>query len=373
MRVAFISTVHGHSWPGSEFVWGDTARCLLEQGHQVFARCSVDFKASPVLCKLIEKGLIYDPAGFVSSRMTRLKEKFFDPLARLRNWQADVIVVSAGSAFDISYSFALSQFLLKTDIPFIPVCHFNAETFWVDGRIRKIMRKIYSQAAAAVFVSQDNHRITERQLAMTIQNYHIIPPPLPVWLDKPLAWPDFDGDCWNLACVARLEPQWKGQDVLFELLSYPEWRARNWCLNLYGEGEDKEYLQDLVEYYNLTERVNFVGFVKDRTKIWLTNHIQVFPTRGEGGPMVLTEGMICGRPAVITNCGNVREYVEDGVDGFISQFATPDIFSVAMERAWGRRNDWQIMGIKAHEKIKKSVSQIEPSATLIELINKYKK
>ena len=366
MRVAFISTVHGHGWPGSEFLWGETAGKLLEQGHQVFARCSEDFRDSKALCNLVARGLVYDSSRSVSSRWQRLKEKIVDPLGRLRNWKSDVVVVSAGSAFDVSYSPPLARFLLKSGVPFIPICHFNAETFWVDADNREIMRKIYDKAAASVFVCSDNHRITERQLAQRITNFRVIKPPLPVKLESPLPWPD--EDCWDFACVARWESRWKGQDVLFEVLARPEWLKRNWRLNLYGDGAEEGYLRDLAKHFGIADRVNFVGFVKDRTEIWRKNHIQVFPTRGEGGPMVLTESMACGRVAVIVNCGNAREYVEDGVDGFLAAFATPEIFAVALERAWERRHEWKDMGILAHGGIAR-LGDFDSSKDLIELLD----
>jgi glycosyltransferase involved in cell wall biosynthesis len=134
---------------------------------------------------------------------------------------------------------------------------------------------------------------------------------------------------------------------------------------------EEGYLRDLAQHFGIADRVNFVGFVEDRTQIWRDNHIQLFPTRGEGGPMVLTEGMACGRVAVIAHCGNAREYVEDGVDGFLAEFATPEIFAAALERAWVRRHEWQTMGIQAHEKILRLSLNENPSDLLIEMIHKH--
>jgi glycosyltransferase involved in cell wall biosynthesis len=367
MRVAFISTVHGHGWPGSEFLWGETAGKLLDQGQEVFARCSADFRNSKVLQGLIGKGLCYEPVQPRYSRIQRLAGRFFDPMAKLKSWNPELVVVSAGSAFDISYSPPLARFLLESGIPFIPICHFNAETFWVDESSRSVMQKIYKKSAVSVFVSADNHRITERQLALKIENFHLIRPPFPFVLGEPLPWPEVVDECWNFACVARLESRWKGQDVLFEVLGRPEWKQRQWKLNLYGEGSEEGYLRNLAQHYGINERVIFHGFVSDRSEIWRNNHIQVFPTRGEGGPMVLTEGMACGRVAVIANCGNAREYVEEGVDGFLAAFATPEVFADALERAWERRHEWKNMGILAHLRIARQCD-FDPSKDLIELL-----
>jgi glycosyltransferase involved in cell wall biosynthesis len=369
MKVAFISTVHGLGWPGSEFLWGETAGKLLDQGQEVFARCSVDFQNSKVLRSLLDKGLCYDPVQPTFSRIARLISRFFKPLSKLRAWNPELVVVSAGSAFDISYSPPLARFLLESGIPFIPICHFNAETFWVDESSRTVMQRIYEKAAVSVFVSADNHRITERQLALKIEKFHVIRPPFPLVLDGPLPWPEVVDECWNFACVARLESRWKGQDVLFEVLGRPEWKQRQWKLNLYGEGSEEGYLRNLAQHYGINERVVFHGFVSDRSEIWRNNHIQVFPTRGEGGPMVLTEGMMAGRCALISDCGNAKEYVQDGVDGFLTDFATPEIFSRGLELAWARKEDWRAMGITASKKIAKFAHAENPVGMLMRIIS----
>ena len=369
MRIAFISTVHGHSWPGSEYLWAATAELLLAKGHHVYVQCSAGFFSSKPLQDLISKGLFYEPIQPTKSRIQRLIGRCFDSFGRLKKWNPDLVVVSAGSAFDISYQPALAKFLLESPVPFIPICHFNAETFWVEESNRLTMRRVYEKAARSVFVCADNHRITERQLALKIEKFHVIRPPFPLVLDKPLPWPDENDDCWNFACVARLESRWKGQDVLLEVLARPEWRERRWKLNLYGEGAEEVYLKALARHYGIESKVIFRGFVNDRSEIWRNNHIQIFPTRGEGGPMVLTEGMMAGRCAVITDCGNASVYVSDGVDSFLVDFPTAACFSQAMEVAWAHRGEWEEMGRAAHRKISQLVSEICPSEELLSILN----
>lgn len=366
MRIGFISTVHGHSWPGSEYLWADTAGLLLADKHQVYARCSSGFSEAKPLRKLLSKGLIYEPAQPPHSRIQRLTARVFDPLAKLKAWKPDLLVVSAGSAFDIAYQPALAKYLLETEVPFIPICHFNAETFWVDAGNRATMRRVYEKSATSVFVCADNHRITERQLALKIDKFHVIRPPFPLVLENPLPWPE--SDCWNFACVARLESRWKGQDVLFEVLGEGDWRNRDWKLNLYGEGCEEVYLKNLARHYGIADRVVFHGFVSNRAEIWQGNHIQLFPTRGEGGPMVLTEGMMAGRCAVISDCGNTREYIQNGKDGFICDFPTANGFARTLEDAWARRSDWRAMGELAHIKIKKLMPKLSAAEELIKVI-----
>ena len=367
MKIGFISTVHGHPWPGSEYLWAATANELLAKGHRVYAQCSVDFKNSPHLKKLIYSGLNYEPIKPINSRFERIRQKILDPYQKLKNWKPDLVVVSAGSAFDVSYIPKLSNYLLAENIPYILFCQFNAEGFWIDEGNRKTMQKIYNKSRFSGFLSTDNHRITERQLAQKINNSIVIRPPFPLQLEEPLPWPIVKNDEWHFACVARLESRWKGQDVLFEVLAQPQWKKRGWRLNLYGEGAERDYLEKLALHYGIADRVFFVGFVSDRSEIWRNNHIQVFPTRGEGGPMVLTEGMMAGRAVVISDCGNASFYVNDGVDGFLVEFPTAQCFSKTLEKAWEARNQWQEMGLFAHRKLK-ALEHTAPEKELMDFI-----
>lgn len=87
--------------------------------------------------------------------------------------------------------------------------------------------------------------------------------------------------------------------------------------------------------------------------------------------MVLTEGMMAGRCAVISDCGNAREYVQDGVDGFICDFPTGFEFAKTLENAWTRRTEWRKMGELAHRKISQLVSEICPSEELLSILIHY--
>ena len=84
--------------------------------------------------------------------------------------------------------------------------------------------------------------------------------------------------------------------------------------------------------------------------------------------MVLTEGMMAGRPVVITDCGNAPLYVTHGLDGFLVDFPTAAGFSNAMEVAWERRAYWQEMGKAAHRKVSQHVSLVSPYEELLKIL-----
>lgn len=370
MKVAFVSTVQGHKWPGSEYLWSACAGQLLAGGHRVFVGVSRDFRGAASLDKLRAAGAAVEFISPGFGRLARIRQKITPAYQSLEKFQPDLLVVSSGSAYDPFYLSALGKFLAATQVPFVFICHFNAETFWVDEPMRASMANLYGRAEKSVFVSHENLRLTERQLAMAIPRAEVIVPPLCVHAAEPLAWPETPAaGPWRLACVARLEPRWKGQDVLLEVLASERWRERDYRLDLFGQGAEEVYLRRLVKFYRLEDKVCFAGFAAPE-KIWREHHLQVLAARGEGGPMVVTEGMICGRIAVTTRCGFTPEYIADGETGFLADFATPASFGAALERAWDRRAEWQEMGRRAHAAIQARRSDFNAPDRLLQLILK---
>jgi glycosyltransferase involved in cell wall biosynthesis len=368
MKIGFISTVHGHQWPGSEYIWAACAEQLLAQKHEVLACVSVDLRSARPLQDLQGKGVAVHFVERSTGRIGRIRQKYFNPLNKLQTASLDQVIISAGSPYDPIYWPVLGEFLRTTRVPFIFIGHFNAETFWVDDGMRSTMKEIFEKAAASVFVCLENYRLAERQLGCAIPNVTIIAEPLQANLPEPLPWPERkDNQPWRLACVARLEPRWKGQDVLFEILADSKWKERNYLLNLFGQGAEEGYLRRLCKHYGLENQVKFAGYTAPEN-IWREHHIQILATRGEGGPMVITEGMMCGRAAITTRCGFNGDYIHDGQNGFLADFAVPECFGRKMEEAWNRREEWKAMGVQAHNSIKQRLDDFKAPERLLKLI-----
>jgi glycosyltransferase involved in cell wall biosynthesis len=153
----------------------------------------------------------------------------------------------------------------------------------------------------------------------------------------------------QLAVVGNLIVSHKGQDILLAVLQSPKWRGRDWVLNIYGDGPDRGYLQDLVTFYRLEGRVVFHGRVDDIRQLWSGNHLLVMPSHMEGMPLAIVEAMLCGRPCVVTDVGGATEWIDDGVSGFVASAASERSLDGALDRAWEVRGQWEEIGRRAHE------------------------
>ena len=137
---------------------------------------------------------------------------------------------------------------------------------------------------------------------------------------------------------------------VLQALATPEWKERNWRLDLFGSGSDERYIQDVIRYFGLEDRVALCGYEREFRKIWMDHHLHILISRAEGLALALIESMFCGRPAVVTRTGGNHELVRDNKDGFVSAGENPEIIRETLERAWINRKRWPEMGEAAFQR-----------------------
>jgi len=108
----------------------------------------------------------------------------------------------------------------------------------------------------------------------------------------------------------------------YVLERYPKAR-----LLIVGDGPDREFLQSRAEAEGVTDSVIFAGF-QQRTRPFLeTMDLQLLPSRTEGLPLVLVEGMFASRPIIATDVAGSNEVVVDGETGFLVSVGEPEILA----------------------------------------------
>src|SRR5262249_42031882 len=154
-------------------------------------------------------------------------------------------------------------------------------------------------------------KLAEKQIGCELPNAEIVWNPFNVDFQASPPWPPLaPNGALHLACVARLHPPSKGQDILLEVLAGSSWDARQWQLNLYGQGPMRNSLERMAQRLGLRDRIVMCGYV-DPKEIWELNHVLIMPSRYEGLPLAMIEAMLCGRPVVATDVAGHSEVVED--------------------------------------------------------------
>lgn len=125
--------------------------------------------------------------------------------------------------------------------------------------------------------------------------------------------------CKNKQCIAigRLDYQ-KGFDLLIEAWSIIHKQAPDWTLNIFGDGNKKDELTQLINKKNLQNVIKLKHASKDIDKEFLKSSIFLFSSRFEGFGMALLEALSYGLPAVSFACKcGPKDLIQNNENGFL--------------------------------------------------------
>lgn len=380
VNIAFLTTMKGVPWGGSELLWAAAAKSALGQGHNVLMVVFDWSEAQPPVAQLLEAGAsVIARKRMVSRALWRraLRRIGFERwvsrweqqwVTRLRKWSPDVVCISQGNTYEVFHDTGTLQLLRQTERPVVHICHLNNEFHVPSDNLQIQARNSFKKAARVLFVARENMEAAERQLATRFVNALVVRNPVNLfgWAEYP-DYPHAARDHLCLAVVARLDVKYKGHDLLLKVLSDSKWKKRSWSLHIYGKGKDDAYIRQLIDLYGLADKVEMVGHVDDVKSIWAENHLLVLPSRAEGTPLALVEAMLMARPAVVTDVGGHAEWVAEGENGFLAEGFTVRSIGAAMERAWKIRDRLERMGEKAREFALNNVDA-DPGGTLVSIL-----
>lgn len=377
MRIAYISFIKD-PWGGSEELWARSAEEALKQGHEVIINAVKLNVPSPRLEAFAKMGAkVQYRRGFINPAWSR-KERIFrkillfvqdrlsNPFDAVLRSKPDIVVYT-GAAYSMLLNKALFRPLMAGRSPYINIIQVNSEYGRpINNEEAAQLRDVYANASLNLFVSHRNLKTAERHILTEIPHAKVVRNPVNLDDKGIVPFPSQEQDV-RVAIVANLLVNHKGQDLAFELLSYPKWRERAVSLHLYGSGHDQGYLTELARYFNIEDRVVFHGRVTDIREVWSDNHLMLLPSLNEGTPLALVEAMLCGRPSVVTDVGDNAYWIRHGTDGFIAGGANINALDEALENAWTRRPDWASIGQSAHERALSMIDP-QPGRTLLNLI-----
>ena len=126
--------------------------------------------------------------------------------------------------------------------------------------------------------------------------------------------------------VGRLNIRFKRQDVLLRAFAKLNDRYNEWILCFYGDGVDREKLEQLSKFLKISDRVKFYGKVSDVNERLIKDGIFVLSSDTEGLPNALMEAMALGMPVISTDCspGGARFLIENGVNGLLTERSSED-------------------------------------------------
>lgn len=132
--------------------------------------------------------------------------------------------------------------------------------------------------------------------------------------------------------VGRLEQQ-KGFDRLIECWHEVAKLHPDWLLDIYGEGSQRQILENKIACLELNRQVRLCGRGKNMMEIYPNYSLHLMSSHYEGQPMVMIEAQACGLPSVTFNFQyGASDIIRNGENGMIVQQDDTEAFITAIEK-----------------------------------------
>lgn len=363
VKVCVIPTIRDFPWGAPGKCTGQLVTELLRAGHEVqLFVAPIDF-GSQQARELAEQGAniqrLPDAEGEyiklrqLRRRLDRVTGRAQSLLSMVCKFGPGHIFVNQGGtwcAADEPFKEVLARYRGRYSL----VCHSIGGEDSLDVDLLRKADDLARNARKIFFNSRWLNACAEKQIRRDIPNaayFQINPGPNFDRLDWPKTSPEA-----RLAMVTRLDCHVKGLDLAVQamaLLNRQSLRAR---LDIFGDGFDKEILQQLVREAGEAAGVSLMGGAQDVSAVWQDHEMLLMPSRTEGLGLAMLEAMSCGRPVLRTPLGGCEEWIEDGVNGFVCPQADVESLEETLEKALAVRDRWHEMGLAAHAKIKRQLN-----------------
>lgn len=191
-------------------------------------------------------------------------------------------------------------------------------------RRQRLERWASQQASAVVCVSAAVGDYARDEVKIPAEKLVVIPNAIEVEkqrLATPLEWSTIGMPASRVAilCAGRLHRQ-KGLDWLLKTMPAVFERLPAHDLVIVGTGPEESRLREQARQLKIADRVHFVGWRGDIPRLMAAASQLVLPSRWEGMPNVVLEGMAAGLPVVATDTHGVRELLGPDSDAQTVQF-----------------------------------------------------
>lgn len=372
--IVFVNDVHGSRQSGCQVLW---ARSALHLKESLTARVGLAFRSGscPDLDEVVrllgagcqhflEKTDLPSMPTRIIRRLLRRKtivDARFATLSWLDSLKPDLVVICQSGCVGVDF---WGHRLRKRDLRYVTLTQCADVHMWLPDDENDLLREGYLGAQRNYFVSEGNLRIVETMIGAPLENGTVICNSFRATFDQAFSWPTQDSTL-RMACVARLYPPAKGQDLLLKVLAGDKWKSRDIHLSLVGSGSCLRSLQRLVNNLGLESKVSFTGHVEDISTVWKQHHLLVMPSRYEGMPLAILEALLQGRPCVTTDVAGHAEYITDGQNGFLAEAPTVKHLDDALELAWQKRGELEEMGKQAYARAHQQIPA-DPAARFAE-------
>lgn len=162
----------------------------------------------------------------------------------------------------------------------------------------------------------------------------------------------------------------KGHEFLVDAMSAVAKSNAHAVAGICGAGPLQEPLQAQIERLGLQGRVRLLGQWDSIPDLLAASDVFVLPSRWEGLPMALLEGMMAGLPVIAAQVEGVEEVVQPGEHGLLVPLESPAELAQAILQLLGSPEDRKRMGKAARERVLNSYTTDRMCKAYLQVIEK---
>jgi glycosyltransferase involved in cell wall biosynthesis len=182
-------------------------------------------------------------------------------------------------------------------------------------------------------------------------------------------------DAFRLGYFGRLK-KYKSVDHLIRAMDILRRQYPGIRLDIIGDGDDKQRLEELSAELGLNDCITFHGFIPEAAKAPLLQkmHLVVNTSSKEGWGLTVVEANACGAPVVAADVPGLRDSVVDSSTGLLYEYGNIDEMVTRIKRIldseetrnslrrnaldWAASFDWEIAADKTLELMLASIDRL---------------
>jgi len=145
------------------------------------------------------------------------------------------------------------------------------------------------------------------------------------------------GTSKKFLAVGRFSHLHKGFDLLIEAFRIFAEKNQEWTLDIVGEGPEEPMYRELINKYQLGDRIKIHPFTNHIQQYYSEAQVYVLSSRWEGFGLVLVEAMVHGLPVISSDLPTSKEIMGD----FGMYFTNGDVNGLAQQMIEATHINWK--------------------------------